>query len=142
MKYNDFRESEAHKMPSKHESGQTRFYISITCPHCNKVFVDIPEEQMKTSKASRCLQHLRNCPEFNGDVAPAPEKKHKDLAFADLMERVQGLESTVASQGATIASHESVFDVLVNEYGMFRPITDETVRPQIKMLIDKSCSST
>ena len=56
------------------------------------------------------------------------------------MERVQGLESTVASQGATIASHESVFDVLVNEYGMFRPITDETVRPQIKMLIDKSCS--
>ena len=139
-KYLDFVEGASELRPAKLPPYEPREYISLTCPHCKIAFVSLPVENIKSQKAGECLKHLRGGPEFHGDVVPAPEKKHKDPAFADLMERVQGLESTVASQGATIASHESVFDVLVNEYGMFRPITDETVRPQIKMLIDKSCS--
>ena len=104
-KYEDFVETEAHEMPSKHESGQTRFYISITCPHCKKVFVDIPEEQMKTSKASRCLQHLRVCDTFKakgGKVTSPPEKIYKDPAIANLTESIEALESTVASHNAEI----------------------------------------
>ena len=77
-KYEDFTESAPCEMPSKHQSGSTRFYISITCPHCIKVFVDIPQEQLQMSKASRCLQHLRVCEAFKakgGEVASVPEKK-------------------------------------------------------------------
>ena len=33
-------------------------YIEITCPICNKHFVDIPLESMDTSKASKCKNHL------------------------------------------------------------------------------------
>ena len=108
-------------------------------------------EQMTSAKASKCLQHLRVCEAFKdkgGEVTSAPEKKHKDPAFADILGRMQDLESTVASQGATIAaqgatiaSHDAMVDVLVDEYGMFRPITDQTVRPQIKMLLNHSSTA-
>lgn len=150
-KYTDFAESEPKQLQSKHVTGEMRLYVTITCPHCTTDFVDIPAERLEISKASKCLQHLRVCEVFKnkgGEVASAPEKKHKDPAFTDLMERMQDLESTVASQGttiasqgATIASHDAMVDVLVDEYGMFRPITDQNVRPQIKMLLDHSSAT-
>lgn len=114
---------------------ETAPYIPITCPHCHTVFTEIKESDIKTTKASKCLKHLRICKEYKGIVVPAPEKRHKDPAIAGLMERMQEMENR-------ISSHEAVFDVLVNEYGMIRPITDQTVGPQIKMLIDQSSTST
>lgn len=133
-KYEDFCESAPKELQSKHVTGETRLYVTLTCPHCSSNFVDVPVERLETSKASKCLQHLRVCKEYKGVVALAPERKHRDPAIAELMARMQDMENK-------IASHEAVFDVLVNEYGMFRPITDQNVRPQIKLLIDKSCSS-
>jgi hypothetical protein len=38
--------------------GVSRMYVEITCPACNKHFVDIPVESMDTSKASKCKNHL------------------------------------------------------------------------------------
>lgn len=133
-KYTDFMESDPTELECKQAPGNTRMYIQITCPHCSSNFVDIPVELLASTKASKCLQHLRVCKEYKGVVALAPERKHRDPAIAELMTRMQDMENK-------IASHEAVFDVLVNEYGMFRPITDQNVRPQIKMLIDKSCGS-
>jgi len=133
-KYLDFAESEPRELECKQAPGKTRLYVSISCPHCKAQFIDIPMEQLLSTKASKCLQHLRLCKEYGGVVMSAPEKKHKDPAIAGLMERMQDMEKR-------ITSHEAVFDVLVNEYGMFRPITDQTVRPQIKMLIDQSSAA-
>ena len=150
-KYMDFTESAPIERQAKQPPYEERSYVDITCPHCNLSFVSIPEESVRSNKASECLKHLRVCEVFKakgGEVALAPEKKRKDSVYDDLMERMSGLESivasqgeTIASQGKTIASHEAMVDVLVTEYGMFRPITDQNIGPQIKMLIDQSSSS-
>lgn len=146
--YNDFTEGEAIMQKGKNPPYETALYIPITCPHCKVIFTEIKLGDIKTTKASKCLKHLRICKEYKGEVIPAPEKKHKDPMIASLMERMGGLESivasqgeTIASQGKTIASHEAMVDVLVNDYGMFRPITDQNIRPQITMLLDQSTSS-
>ena len=143
-KYLDFVEGTSEFRPAKLPPYEPRAYTSLTCPHCNVAFVSLPVENIKTQKAGECLKHLRVCEAFKakgGEVTSAPEKKHNDPAFANLMERVVGLEATVAAQGATIASHDAMVDVLVNEYGMFRPITDQNIGPQIKMLLDQSSTS-
>ena len=136
-KYLDFTESEPRELECKQAPGKTRRYVSITCPHCDSAFIDIPIEQLTSTKASKCLQHLRVCEAFKakgGEVALAPERKRADTTNITLMERVQALEDTVSQ-------HNAVFDVLVNDYGMFRPITDQNIRPQITMLLDQSTSS-
>ena len=132
--YNDFDEGEVIMQKGKNPPYEIASYVPITCPHCNIIFTEIKESDIKTTKASKCLKHLRLCKEYGGVVINAPEKKHKDPAIAGLMERMYDMERR-------ITSHEAVFDVLVNEYGMFRPITDQTVRPQIKMLIDQSSAA-
>lgn len=133
----DFIESAPIERQAKQPPYEERSYVDITCPHCNLNFVSIPEESVRSNKASECLKHLRVCEAFKfkgGEVALAPERKRADTTNMALMGRVQALEDTVSQ-------HNAVFDVLVNDYGMFRPITDQNIRPQITMLIDQSTSS-
>jgi len=138
-----------------------RVYTYLKCPHCNTEDLEIASDNLKRDQHTVIRDHMLICPPFTGErpskrgknttsqstaiVASGSEKKHKDPAVASLMERMQELESTVSSQGetiaaqgATIAAHDAMVDVLVDEYGMFRPITDQNIRPQIKILIDQS----
>jgi len=79
-KYLDFTESEPRELECKQAPGKTRLYVSISCPHCKVQFIDIPMEQLLSTKASKCLQHLRRCKEYGGVVMSAPEKM-KDPAL-------------------------------------------------------------
>lgn len=142
-KYEDFVESEPEMKPAKKAPWNEDNYVGITCPHCNTLFVELTVDSLKSSKASQCLKHLRVCTKFEGDVSAAPERKYKDPAVASLVAKMashetamEEMKNTLASHESTIASHEAMVDVLVNDYGMFRPLTDQNVRPQIKMLID------
>ena len=57
--YTDFLESAPRRKPCPNgPEGATRLYVEVTCPQCNKVFVDIPLESLRTCKASRCKRHL------------------------------------------------------------------------------------
>jgi hypothetical protein len=57
--YTDFLESAPIRKPCPNgPEGATRLYVEVTCPQCNKVFVDIPSESLRTCKASRCKRHL------------------------------------------------------------------------------------
>lgn len=91
-KYTDFTESEPIELGCKQAPGNTRMYIQITCPHCLSNFVDIPTELIHSTKASKCLQHLRVCEAFKakgGEVASAPEKNstNNDAARQSTVER-------------------------------------------------------
>ena len=57
--YTDFLESAPIRKPCPNgPEGATRLYVEVTCPQCNRVFVDIPSESLRTCKASRCKRHL------------------------------------------------------------------------------------
>ena len=57
--YIDFLESAPRRKPCPNgPEGATRLYVEVTCPQCNRVFVDIPSESLRTCKASRCKRHL------------------------------------------------------------------------------------
>lgn len=74
-KYCDFIESAPVERRGKHPPHDIRAFVDIMCPHCNLVCAEIPEEHLKTSKASYCLQHLRVCESYEGQVNPAPKKQ-------------------------------------------------------------------
>lgn len=74
-KYTDFAESAPIELECKQAPGNTRMYVQITCPHCASKFVDIPVELIMSTKASKCLQHLRVCTKFKGTLPIIPEKK-------------------------------------------------------------------
>ena len=63
-KYVHFSESMPFERLSKHfaKDGQdTRFYVSVTCPHCEEAFTEIAVDNLKTNKASNCKKHLLKC---------------------------------------------------------------------------------
>ena len=74
-KYLDFIESEPKMKPRRYGDGE-REYISITCPQCNCVFVDIPKENLWSSKASKCKAHLAVCPKH--ETTEVAKKRKKD----------------------------------------------------------------
>lgn len=121
-KYDDFLETEPEVKPGKKAPWTEDKYVGITCPHCSKLFVEITVDSLKSSKASQCLKHLRVCTEYTGTVTTAPEKKHKDPAISSLMERMQELESMVASQETTIATHDAV---IKSQDAQMKSICDE-----------------
>ena len=90
-KYVDFEEKDPQERRGKTPPHNLRMYVDILCPHCKDVFVEIPAELIKQTKASECLKHLRVCPEFNGSVTPAPEKKEKakEPTNADLLAQLK-----------------------------------------------------
>jgi len=73
-KYDDFKEGSVIVQKGKNPPYEVASYIPITCPHCNVVFTEIKESDIKTTKASKCLKHLRLCKMYEGDV-PAVEKR-------------------------------------------------------------------
>ena len=71
--YTDFLESAPIRKPCPNgPEGATRLYVEVTCPQCNKVFVDIPSESLRTCKASRCKRHLDRV-HANKAAAPPPQ---------------------------------------------------------------------
>jgi len=73
--YDTFIEGAPYDAPAKQKPHDKRSYVDITCPHCLKVFVEIPKELVPSNKASRCKAHLALCPSY---TPPAP--KEADLA--------------------------------------------------------------
>lgn len=76
-KYQGFLEAAPVQRRGKFPPHALRNYVDITCPHCNTVCAEIPEELIKQTKASECLKHLRVCPSYTGPVSEAPAKKQK-----------------------------------------------------------------
>ena len=70
--YTDFLESAPIRKPCPNgPEGATRLYVEVTCPQCNRVFVDIPSESLRTCKASRCKRHLDRV-HANSNPPPPP----------------------------------------------------------------------
>lgn len=53
-------------------------FVGVTCPHCHVLFVEIPEGNLKTDKASQCRKHLRKCPSYHEDVAPTVKRAREE----------------------------------------------------------------
>ena len=77
--YLDFDEESPCIEPARSCPYEDREYVPITCPHCRLVFVKIPTTQLASSKASKCLSHLRVCHAFTGYVPPLPSKKRTQM---------------------------------------------------------------
>ena len=74
-RYLDFQEESPCIEPARSCPYEDREYVPITCPHCRLVFVKIPTTQLASSKASKCLSHLRVCHKFMGYVPPLLSKR-------------------------------------------------------------------
>ena len=71
-KYADFVEGDVVVQKSKKSSYGEDRYVPLTCPHCNVMFLELKETDMKTTKSSKCLNHLRTCVAYKlkgGDIA-------------------------------------------------------------------------
>lgn len=73
-KYDDFIVSPSYSKLAKDGkgSGITRDYVSLTCPHCNNVFAEVPTVSISKMKSTQCKAHLEVCNKYTGSVAPAP----------------------------------------------------------------------
>jgi len=78
-KYEDFTESVPQMRRGKSPPYTMTSYVDVKCPWCN-LTIEITEEHLRSSKASRCLKHIRECPAYTGEVAEAPAKKRKATA--------------------------------------------------------------
>lgn len=88
-KYLDFVEREPVKRIAKvnyQSADRTRNYVGITCPHCNDIFVEIPEEHLSTNKASECKRHLSKCSKASEKGVVVNEVKRRS-PFGDCGER-------------------------------------------------------
>lgn len=63
------------------EEGENVLYTVIQCPHCPHKF-EMPSDAVRKNKSSRCLEHLRVCKEYDGEVAPVKKQRvtNEDLA--------------------------------------------------------------
>ena len=67
VKYVDFEVSASFETIAKHSKGEktTRHYVSITCPHCQKTFADVPIESIeKWIRPLQSFYRLHNIPEM------------------------------------------------------------------------------
>lgn len=107
-KYQDFVEAVPVQRRGKFPPHAFRSYVDITCPHCNEVCAEIPEELVKMKKASECLKHLRVCASYEGSVSEAPEKKRK-YTNEDIMREVQKVRTEMKQMEEricrTVAEH-------------------------------------
>ena len=98
-KYADFEESEPTYRRGKHPPHGMRTFVDIKCPHCGEICAEVPEEHVKTSKATNCLQHLRVCDKYDGPVKEAPEKKRK-YTNEDIMNEVAKVRTELKTEMA------------------------------------------
>lgn len=106
-KYLDFTVSQPYTRISKHLSADgsnpEREYVTITCPHCHILFVEIPAERVQRGRASCCLKHLRMCRAYNGPPPPPASKRRKVGESGEEVERsgeasTPGREASVAGE--------------------------------------------
>lgn len=91
-KYGEFIVSEPFQAKKKRQNEEASIsYCSITCPYCDKTFVEIPQNQLPIKRASKILEHIRQCPNYDGFVKPAPEKKKSEME--ELRQRAEDAES-------------------------------------------------
>ena len=123
-KYLDFAESKPFKRIAKHlaqSSTDTREYVSITCPHCNVSFVQIPSECLASNKASECIRHLRMCEKAKAAGAQVAPRKRRAVAQTvaaesstgndvDSTELLAQLESEKTNSAAILASKADLAD--------------------------------
>ena len=95
-KYTDFEEGCVIIRRSTKPPYENHRYIPITCPHCKAVFVDIKETDIKTNKASKCLNHLRLCEAFKGSDAVQKKTQVAD-EIAELKEQMAEMKQTMAA---------------------------------------------
>jgi len=83
-KYQDFEECTAICRQGRLPPYEETNFIPMKCPHCQRAFVEIRPEHLSSTKASKCLQHLRVCEAFKakgGEVPPVkgtpPESKKR-----------------------------------------------------------------
>lgn len=88
-KYSDFSVSEPISRRSKHPPYEDKMYVDISCPHCHGTF-DLAADAI-SSKAKACLEHLRQCKEYSGDVSDAPAKKRK-VTNDDLLQKLEEVQ--------------------------------------------------
>jgi len=91
-KYGEFIVSEPLQAKKKHQTEDVLVsYCSITCPYCDETFVELPETSVYSKKSTRVLEHIRQCPNYDGFVKPAPEKKKSEME--ELRQRAEDAES-------------------------------------------------
>jgi len=79
-KYGEFIVSEPFQAKKKHKNEDVlEWYCSITCPYCDKTFVQIPQSSLASNRAGGILKHIRVCTAYQGEVKPAPEKKKDEM---------------------------------------------------------------
>jgi hypothetical protein len=74
-KYDDFTVGEPVVRRAKHPPYEQKQYVDILCPHCHNIF-ELAADAL-SSKAKACLDHIRVCNKYDGDIAPMPDKKRK-----------------------------------------------------------------
>lgn len=85
-KYANFIVSDPVIRRAKHPPHEEKSYVEVLCPHCHQTF-DLAADAI-SSKAKACLDHLRQCTEYDGDVAEAPSKKRK-VTNDDLLRKLE-----------------------------------------------------
>ena len=127
-KYLDFEEGNSEKRPSKLPPYESRSYRSLTCPHCNVIFVSLPVENINHQKAGECLKHLRGCSEFKakgGTVSKAPKKSNE---LEELKQKVAQLEAASAEDRHAILK-------IAHERGLGEPYP--TKNSELVVVIEK-----
>ena len=95
-KYTDFEERALGFKPSKKYPWDDVEYVGVTCPECKVQFVELSIDNLKTSKASQCLKHIRKCEAYrerSGAVEP-PQKRTKTTQeqLDEVLERLRRAE--------------------------------------------------
>jgi hypothetical protein len=106
-KYLDFQVSAPFSRQIKRfeEVGEEREYVRVTCPHCNKAFVEILLSDLPSTRASRCLKHLRKCKAYNGPPPPPASKRRKVGESGEEVER-SGEASTPGREAGVAGEQE------------------------------------
>ena len=73
--YDDFVEGAPVELASRQKPYTVKTYVTLTCPHCGKIFGQVLQELLASNKSSKCKAHLAVCPEY---TPPVP--KETDLA--------------------------------------------------------------
>lgn len=74
-KYSSFTLSEPFDKASRYAPHPIAPYVHLTCPHCQRNFVDVQVSYLKAKKAGLCKAHLSKCPLYecpSGDEEEVP----------------------------------------------------------------------
>ena len=88
--YLNFLEGMPRMEPGRSAPYSDRLYVPLRCPHCEETFIKVPLDQLSASKASKCITHLRRCPDFSGHVAPVKVLVPQKQVYGDNVSRMIG----------------------------------------------------